>query len=919
MKWLPLPKIAHAVAVYPYTPPSLQQSAQLTAPSSRPLTQYSTIQSPLLSPHSPLNDTASIYSVSSAQENSSADPADYACLLPLEVGDELFILEQLGQWYRGYVLSTLEEGRIPNVAPIGCFPRSHVQIKEYVDLDPNETDAALVLRRTETPADTSTAPWASLPEPPSLARSLSESHIHSPHSPHSSHSSRMPPPSPRGLSARRRPDSVAAVIEEGEDENEEEERSPAIQAPSLLLARFDQSTLTGSSEPLVDETGACASDWYCMLYKYLEEGRYTAFNAVRDHINYLLQARRQLLDQALSKEELLRLRKEIVHRMVVLNLSQNKEMILRHPERGYILDANSTSLATLYRIHWKYALADHVPVTSYSSAPPALKPSVGPTSTITPTTSTEHPQISVVNPQQQPQPQHQHPQQQSSHSTPNATKGGKFHHLFFELKACVAHICQPGEFTELYFSLYNKANDCTVTEQFSVTLTYNGMPKDERQIGRLRTLFADLSPHDVSEHLYLVCRIVRLGSMKFSDKEKDHLGVLGSHASMLFGGGGGDSKMLSYFDQSGSSRTRQASHSSQHPRSTSAPNPNICRRPFGCAVLHLGSLLQKEAQSPSGGTADMLSPTGSATSGGSSSGSNGASGATTAAHHALPPTELDIPIYTASTDSAFATLHEDIINNNTKDIGKHARAETLCIYLRMFYGQLVDVLRSNASLLQEVPRTLRLGFPDVVFPDDERNDLYLTLCTGDFVQFGRSRNIQVAACVRDNVTGDIVEDALSAGAGAPLMTYWESMVLYHEQRPKWNEVFKLKIRDPQLWERSHLFLTVRHRSSSGTPETSHSNSSSTTLSATGQATTALSSSHDKILAMGFIPLFLPPQHRYFIADGSHTLTLYKYDRQLAHPRVYLENVPWCSRSSAPFNTQPPLLKRSSKWAYIWLN
>lgn len=824
MKWLPLPKIAHGIAVYPYTPSSS------SAANSRPPTTYSTIQSPLLSPQI---DAASILTTASASSDSgSTNPADYACLLPLEVGDELFILEQQGQWYRGYVLSAVEEGRKPNTAPLGCFPRTHVQIKEYLDMDPNESNAAeIMMRRTDDrPLSSVAAPWQQqhatiTPDALQLSRSVSESLIYS----------STPRKSYHAPTTARRPDSVVDMTVELDAE---EHGAGGVPVPSLPLARFDQSTITGSSEPLVDEIGACVSEWNCLLYKYLEERRYAAFNAVRDQINYLFQARRQLLDQALSKEELARLRKDIIHRMVILNMSQDRDMIIRHPERGYILDANSTSLATIFRMHWKYTLSEHIPVTSMTL--PLSRPSIASSSQTTTTTT-------AADPLPSPQPQ----QQTTTPISTTTTKGAKFHHLFLELKACVAHFCQPGEFTELYFSLYNREERRFLTEQFVVVLNYNGMPKDEQQIGRLQTLFADLSMHDLNEHLYLVCRVVRLGNMKSVDREKDALGNIGSHASILFGG----------VDASSSKQSSVRSH-------------GLCRRPFGCAVLHLGSLLQKADSSPAGGPGDLLSP-------GSVNG--GAGGGAASYYSRLAPSEHDIRIYTAASESTFGTLHEDIINNNTKDFVKHPRAEMLCVYLRLFYGQLDDVLKTNAALLQGVPRTLRLGFPDVVFPDDERNELYVTLDAGDFVQFGRSRNVQVTVCVRDNATGEAIENALSAGAGAPPTTYWESMIFYHEQRPKWGEMIKVQIRDSHVWERAHLFFTVRYRSSNSAAE--------------------VAMGSDKPVAMGFLPLFLPPFHRYFVADGSHTLILYKYDKQLAHPRVYLDNVAWCSRSTAPFNLQ----------------
>ncbi|KAI8393718.1 uncharacterized protein BYT42DRAFT_609489 [Radiomyces spectabilis] len=899
MKWLPLPKIAHGIAIYPFTPSAIHPSPSTST--SRPPTTYSTLYSPLLSPQT---DTASIHTTGSSSsyrtsDHCSANAADYSHLIPLEVGDELFIFEQQDAWYRGYVVCALEEGRKPNAAPIGCFPRSHVQIKEYLDIDPNEGDT-VVIRRPDSGVMDTLSP-SLLPELPSLARSFSESHIQTPLKIKQEELIPARPGSLGDLGLEFDASTTNPMYSGNNSTTPTNLKHRHFTPPPLPLARFDQSTVTGVSEPLIDEIGACVSEWNSMLYTYLQQSKYTSFKSVRDHINYLFQARRQLLDQALSREELARLRKEIIYKMVIMNLSQNKEIIIRHPERGYLLDANTASLATLYRMHWKYANLEHAattqsfsssPTSAYASSRFSLTDASSPTRTSSHSTSFHDPFSSSAS--------------MSSSSTnltggtPSAAaKGAKFHHLFFELKACIAHICQPGEHAELYFSLYTKAEKKFVTEQFVVILNDNGMPKDESQIGKLQTLFADLSAHDLNDQLYLVCRVVRLGGMKFVDKEKDHLGTIGSHASMIFGSGDSH-RMMSYFENAGSQRNPSSSSTT----STVTSSSHLCRRPFGCAVLHLGPLLQKPEQDggliPSSvgwgsvshmNAPNVFTPTGAA-----------AITTTTSMHQQMA--EHDIRIYTAASESSFATLHEDIINNNVKEFTKHPRAEALCVYLRMFYGQLDDVLKTNAAILADVPRTARLGFPDVVFPDDERNELYITLQSGDFAQFGRSRNIQLTLCVRDNISGEPVENALSAGAGAPSTTYWDSIILYHDQRPKWAEMVKVKISDLRLWERSHVFITVKHRSSYGTATQSGTGAASRPSGDhTPTAGTGVSSTHDKIIAIGFLPLFLPPLHRDFIADGSHTLYLYKYDRQLPHPSNYIDAVPWCYRSSSPSNMQ----------------
>lgn len=266
-------------------------------------------------------------------------------------------------------------------------------------------------------------------------------------------------------------------------------------------------------------------------------------------------------------------------------------------------------------------------------------------------------------------------------------------------------------------------------------------------------------------------------------------------------------------------------------------------------------------------------------------------------------------IYTPTSESNFSSLHQYIIGNVTKELAHSPRADVLCVFLRMFYGQKNQVLKTNTNWLGGTPLTARIGFPDVVFPDDERNELYITLNSGDFAHFGRTRNIQVIICVRDNLSGDVVESSVAVGSGTPQASTWESAVYYHEMKPTWNERVKVKIKDVDVWQRSHLFLVVKHRSRHGGGPSSMDGINSKSgrhdhASAWKRLTVeGNTSSSDKILAMGYVPLFIPPLSHDFVADGTHTLCLYKYDKHALCPSSYFGIVPWCSQTTAPSNSQ----------------
>ncbi|KAG1406694.1 hypothetical protein G6F60_002733 [Rhizopus arrhizus] len=767
------------------------------------------------------NDDASIITCSSSvitDQHISTNIEDYNHFISLEVGDEVFAIEQQGQWYRGYVLCTLEEGKKPNSAQMGCFPRSHVQIKEYIDIDPDEAEALPFKRHRDLPEEQTSRPNTVIEIPIGLPRSFSESFIQPRHSLSNSLDS---PTSTR-------PGSFSELNLDSQPLDSKKPSNAHIPPPALPLARFDQSTAIGSSEPLVDEIAACVSEWNGLLYDCIEKRDYNAFHAIKDNVNYLFQARRQLLDQALSREELVKLRKDIVNRMVIGNLERNQAMIIRHPEKGYLLDVTNTSLSMIYKMHWKIAS------TMIAGSKPSLLPRTASGSLLHQEDVTLNSSSATLNTLKSPS--------NTLGASEKHQKRTKFYHLFFEFKACIAHISHLGEFTELYFTLYSASEKKYITEPFVVVLNNQGMPKEESQIGKLQTLFVDLSTHDLLDNVYLICHIIRLGGMKFTEKE--HFG--NTHTPYIF---------------------HSNKHQSFQKQLTVTQNTlNMCRRPFGCAVLKLSSLLLQFESAITTAT-------------------------TSTQQHSL--VDHSMPIYTAVTESNYATLHEDIILNNSKEYTKNPKADMVRISLRTFYGLLDEVLNINAALLHGISHTLRLGFADAVFPEDNRNELYIVLDSGDFSQFGRSRNIQVTMCVRDNKTGEIIENAIFAGSGIRPMTYWESIVFYHELRPKWGEMIKISMNSLHQWERSHVYLTVKHRSSHYVAS-KQLNQPGTSLNSGGG---------EKVLAVGFLPLFLTPLHRDFVADGTHALNLYKYDPASSHPRTYLQNTPCFARSSAPSNMQ----------------
>ena len=130
----------------------------------------------------------------------------------------------------------------------------------------------------------------------------------------------------------------------------------------------------------------------------------------------------------------------------------------------------------------------------------------------------------------------------------------------------------------------------------------------------------------------------------------------------------------------------------------------------------------------------------------------------------------------------------------------------LAVSIKIFYGDAETIVRENSSLLQDTPLSLRLGFPDVVFPGDVRNELYVKLWSGEFspstsgsgrlsvTNFGRlapsGNNMEITIEVRD-YDGSTIPDAILRGSGEPPVTYFHSMVFQRCNEPTFGELFKL--------------------------------------------------------------------------------------------------------------------------------
>ncbi|THH15128.1 hypothetical protein EW146_g5303 [Bondarzewia mesenterica] len=816
------------------------------------------------------------YRTSTATAASSADSLVHRDVVSLEVGDQVYAFEKYtpkGKETEGicYVVCTTRRPPVswnassdpssskspkveePQQVFIGIFPASHIYIRdELPDAEGRLADVAAAFHNG---TDVATLDGFKAGAMDTLREEDEEDALAK------RKSFKLGPPPDQANSSRAGLPVYTPSVRSMSPTASHVMSKPLPPRPSL---KSGDDTASGAAQPIIDEIASALREWHTLMFQYLARRDYKLFQTVREHIEALHLGRRQLLAQTLSTEETLNLRRDCVTRLVSGNLVQGLDVIVRHPTGGGLvmvdvegeIDTRSwTSAVRMYAMQASLAYMEvfpeplkgvrsHISVDNSNMAPlPTPAHSAFPEYTRT----KGHSRMIGST---------------SSFKDPNSNSP-KFFHVFLELRAFVAPLCSPGETAELYFSLYQKNESRFVTEEFCAILNHNGVLARDPS-ARIRTLFTDLALSDVQSPVFLVCRIVRNGSIKIGS----HMGS-GVPLSMDGGRRGSDVSGKEAGPVGWNESTPNLNSSS---RPSAADHISTSRRPFGCAVLELTQLSKLAAD-----------------------------------HATVSSTkEHTMPIFVPVNEAIFSMLHQDIIANNLKEFEKSPRAETIAVSVKVFHGNANTIIRENTSLLLDVPLTLRLGFPDVVFPGDVRNELYIKLWSGDFFSAHNSsarrsvpnfalargsgtpttNNIEVTVEVRDR-DGRTVHDMISQGSGEPNVSQFHSMVFLRNSQPTFGELIKLQfpLEDLPQW---HLFFTFRYRSAR---EKQGSRNSSDAI--------------DRPFAFTFLPL--TPDGRSFVEDGIHTLVLYRAERlSQIMPELYLGAKPWLAAGQRPEQVAVPI-------------
>lgn len=801
MPWQPLPRIAFAVATYPFT---------------------------------------------------ASSPAD----LPLEIGDELYIIEETpdGNWLRGYLvappsllagLTSIKGQTLEARVFSGIFPRSCVEVREVL----GETDETDDNESQDGPL-----------EPADLQRVGSDSAksgLAGSEKKRRKDRLRGPEISVVGLLGEgkaRRTTRDSSLLLEGAQARlsappKRDPNAPRPAAPVPMLKIGDE-TPTSSSEPLIDEIASCLREWHSTnLHELLLSRQYGKLDKLWQLITTLNFSRQQFLHNVLTTWEYDNLREKTVWDLVRVNKLCGGEVIVRDPRvRGRVLTGDD-SVVEVTQLQSVMSLLDEPPT---------------PTVELT-----------------------------------------ALHHLMVDVKGFAG---ASTESTTLVLYLASKPVGGLLTplsESYIVEVPAGGQMGNLAKVLQMRTLFADLTTADIGDtpsaesELYLVVKIrapqqfvaakpsSRSGSMTqgmAASFSKDHSkppltgGNKSMRRSLMWAGKNtrsafsrGNPKLDSLSEQlEPRPATEGAPESRDGPppstaNSRAAPRHSIdgqgisavADRTVGVGVLKLNSIMKQEEEVEH--VVSIWAPS------------------------------ARFPSERGDGGEEWDPAMREVMDSKTGQYEKSRRAERLQVHLRAFNNPDADALiKATPTVLSGICKTNKMGFAGA--PTKPRSDIFMTIDEAILSRqtllsrYGASpapipsgmhgNNLQVTLEVRKS-TGERIDNCIYASSNTEAVTTWRTVAT--DTGDPWKQTIRLVIA-PQDVYGSHVIL---HIADMPNPP----------------------------FAVAYLPLW---DQQAFVRDGPHGLLLYRIDENTTSPQPsapgrggYL-SLPWTTRGEHQAEVTGPL-------------
>ncbi|ROT42397.1 SH3 domain-containing protein [Sodiomyces alkalinus F11] len=772
-------------------------------------------------------------------------PAD----LPLEIGDELYIIEETpdGNWLRGYLVAppslltglTSVKGQTLEARVFsGIFPRSCVEIREFLgeseDTDDNSdaTDDHQP-RRDQRLVESDSAKSGLIGDADERRLPIQDRHRTGP--PHRERRGRkIPRELPNGT---RTSLSVPVKREPG---------APRPPAPVPMLKIGDESP-TSAAEPLIDEIASCLREWHSTnLHELLLTRQYSRLDQLSQLINSLYLSRQQLLHNVLANHELKKLREKTVWDLVRVNKLCGGEVIVRDPrERGRVLTGDDSVVET----------------TKLQSMMSLLNEPPQPTLELT-----------------------------------------ALHHLLVDVRGFAG---ASSEETSLALYLLTKSaggQPVPLSETFTVQIPAGGTMGSLAKSGQLKTLFADLSAQDIGDvpsvetELYLVIQVRATQQVMGGGKPQSRSG----QKSQPF------SKEPPKPNSSSGKQTirRSLMWGSKNSRTAFSRGREVAKLDALTEQQESGGVTQAESRDgyrpPS--TAGSLSRTGSI----DDSHVHHAMAERTVGVGILKlnsimkqydSIEQVVSIWSPSPSPSFASekqgpeedsdvLIRELLDSRSGRYEKSRRAERVQVQLKAFNHPDADALiKATPTLLSGVCKSSKMGFSGA--PTKPRSDIYVTLDQATLSRhtllsrFGgnptaipgnvHGNNLQVTLEVRNN-QGKRIENCVFASSNSEGVSVWKSLAA--EKGDSWNQTIRLSVSPRDVFT-AHVVML-------------------------------LSDAPNPPFAVAHMPLW---NQQAFVRDGAHALLLYKLDENTstAHGQAsgkggYL-SVQWSARGDSEHSAE----------------
>ncbi|CAH1782976.1 unnamed protein product [Owenia fusiformis] len=272
------------------------------------------------------------------------------------------------------------------------------------------------------------------------------------------------------------------IMEENEDWyrgfNPKDRSKKGIFPKSYVLIKEAIITKTGTYDritpkepPIVQEITSVLREWgHIWKNQYMNSEANSEFENLKRMMLELIDYRRRIMSKKLTLDEMKEAKRKVTSKIDMGNALLGLDLVIRD-EDGNILVPSTTSAISMYRQHVK---------------------------------ATERIQTA-----------------RQAVSARRKIKSKYSFNLYVNVKNFV---CRIGEDSDVLMTLYDAKNSCFLSENYLIEWGPQGMPRDIKMLDNLRVLFTDLGSKDAQrERVYLICQVIRIGTMDMKDADTKKL------------------------------------------------------------------------------------------------------------------------------------------------------------------------------------------------------------------------------------------------------------------------------------------------------------------------------------------------------------------------------------------------------------